>query len=105
MKPRLGQPWHAVEGGIELHVKAQPRARRAGVGGVAEGVDGPRLKVAVNEAPEDGRASRAVCALVAEALAVAPSRVSVTRGASSREKVLRVEGDTAALAARLAALL
>ncbi|WP_309228654.1 DUF167 family protein [Roseomonas sp. KE2513] len=99
------QPWRALEGGIELCVKAQPRARRAGLGGVAQGVDGPRLKVAVSEAPEDGRANRAVCALVAEALAVAPSRVSVAQGASSREKILRIEGDAAALASRLATLL
>ncbi|WP_245615299.1 DUF167 domain-containing protein [Muricoccus aerilatus] len=104
MIPKHDLPWRAVEGGVELRVKTQPRARRAGLGGIAEGVDGPRLKVSVNEAPEDGRANRAVCALVAEALAVAPSRIIVAQGSTSREKTLRVEGDAAALAARLAGL-
>ena len=58
----------------------------------------------VTEPPEDGRANRAVCAAVADLLHVAPSAVSVTAGASSREKTLRVTGDPAALSARLAAL-
>ena len=91
-----------MEGGIELRVKAQPRARREGLQGLAEGIDGPRLRVAVNAAPEDGRANRALCALIARALAVPPSRVTVTQGATSREKTVRVEGDAGTLAARLA---
>lgn len=96
--------WKVVEGGVELRVKAQPRARRAGLQGLFEAADGPRLRVAVNEAPEDGRASRAVCAAVAAALGLPPSRVALAQGASSREKTLRLEGDPAALVARLEAL-
>ena len=65
--------WRAVEGGLELRVKAQPRARRPGLQGLVAGVDGPRIKVAVNEAPEDGRANRAICALLAGVLESAPS--------------------------------
>jgi uncharacterized protein YggU (UPF0235/DUF167 family) len=90
-----------VEGGIDLHVKAQPRARRAALLGVVPSSDGPRLKLAVNEAPEDGRANRAICALLAEALQIAPSRVAVLHGATSREKTCRIEGDPVALAAAL----
>ena len=97
--------WRVVEGGLELRVKAQPRARRPGLQGLVAGVDGPRIKVAVNEAPEDGRANRAICAVLAEVLELAPSRVSVTQGATSRDKTVLAEGDAAALAARLAALL
>ncbi|MFC0389527.1 DUF167 domain-containing protein [Muricoccus vinaceus] len=98
------KPWRPVEGGIELRVKAQPRARREGLQGLAAGVDGPRMRIAVNAAPEDGRANRALCLVLAGALAVAPSRVSVVQGATSREKTLRIEGDAGALAVRLAAL-
>ncbi len=91
--------------GVTLRVKVQPRARRAGLKGVAAADGGaPRLGVAVVEAPEDGRANRAVCAAVAEALGVAPSAVTVAQGAASREKLLRVAGDAQALAARLGAL-
>lgn len=98
-------PWRAVEGGLELRVKAQPRARRPGLQGLVEGLDGPRIKVAVKEAPEDGRANRAICGLLAEALHVPPSRVAVAQGTASREKTLRVAGDPGVLAARLAELL
>jgi uncharacterized protein (TIGR00251 family) len=77
--------------GVELRVKAQPKSRRPGVGGLAP--DGAALRVAVTEAPEDGRANRAVCAAVAQALRVAPSAVSLTQGAGSRLKTLRIAGD------------
>ncbi len=83
-------------------MKVQPRARRAGLKGLVPAADGaPRLGVAVTEAPEDGRANRAVCAAIAAALGVAPSAVAVAQGAAAREKLLRVSGDPAALAARL----
>jgi uncharacterized protein YggU (UPF0235/DUF167 family) len=92
--------------GVTLRVKVQPRARRPGLKGVVPAADGgaPRLGVTVVEAPEDGRANRAVCAAVAEALGVALSAVTVAQGAASREKLLRVAGDAQALAARLGAL-
>lgn len=52
--------------------------------------------------PVDGKANAPLCKLVARAAGVAPSRVSIVRGASSRQKVLRVEGiEEAALWAAL----
>ena len=87
-----------------MRVKVQPRARRPGLQGVAASGDGPRLRLAVTAAPEDGKANRAVCALLAEALGVAASAVTVTQGASAREKTLAVAGDAAALGARLESL-
>ncbi|WP_419898558.1 DUF167 domain-containing protein [Roseomonas sp. USHLN139] len=96
--------WRQVEGGVELRVKAQPKARRAGLLGWMEGVDGKRLKLAVHEAPEDGRANRAVCALLAAALHVPPSAIAVVQGASAREKTCRIAGDPARLAEQLESL-
>ncbi|MCR0983528.1 DUF167 domain-containing protein [Roseomonas populi] len=86
-------------------MKAHPRARRPGLQGLVESADGPRIKVAVNEAPEDGRANRAVCALLAEALGIPNSRVTVAQGTTSREKTVLAEGEAEALAARIAAAL
>jgi uncharacterized protein YggU (UPF0235/DUF167 family) len=83
-------------------VKAQPKSRRPGLGGL--GTDGT-LRVAVTEAPEDGRANRAICATVAAALAVPASAVSVTHGASSRLKTLHVAGDPGRLTETLQRLL
>ncbi len=87
-----------------MRVKVQPRARRPGLQGVTPSGDGPRLRLAVTAAPEDGRANRAVCALLAEALGVAASAVAVAQGASSREKTIVVAGDPAALGAKLEGL-
>ncbi|MES2695805.1 MAG: DUF167 family protein, partial [Verrucomicrobiota bacterium] len=45
--------------------------------GTSPGVDGPRLRLAVTEAAEDGRANRAVCAMLAGALGLAASAVTL----------------------------
>jgi uncharacterized protein len=74
--------------GAELRVRVTPRARREEIAGERDGV----LLVRVTAPPEGGRANKAVCRLVAKALRVAPSRVTVARGATSRDKVLHVEG-------------
>jgi uncharacterized protein YggU (UPF0235/DUF167 family) len=83
-------------------VKVQPKSRRPGIGGAAP--DGA-LRVAVTEAPEDGRANRAVCQAVAKALGVPGSSVEVAQGATSRNKTLRVAGDPALLSERIGTLL
>lgn len=82
-----------------IAVRVQPRARQRGLAGWLGGV----LKVRVTEPPEDGRANRAVESVLAEALGLAPSRVHVVRGASSRSKTVEVDGlDEATLRQRLA---
>lgn len=85
-------------------IKVQPKSRRPGLLGPVPSADGERLRIAVSEPAEDGRANRAACAALAKALGVAASTVSVVTGAASREKRLHVRGDPAALASRLAAL-
>lgn len=96
--------WRAVEGGVELRVKAQPRSRRPGLGGWVDSATGPRLKLAVNVVPEDGRANRAICELLAGALHVPPSAIAVVQGATSREKTCRIAGDPARLSETLETL-
>ncbi len=51
---------------------------------------GSVFKVWVTEPPEKGRASRAVCRVVAEHLGLAPSCVEIVRGHASRKKLLRI---------------
>jgi uncharacterized protein YggU (UPF0235/DUF167 family) len=48
--------------------------------------------IRVTAPPVDGKANEALCRLVAKKAGVAPSRVSVIRGHTARDKVLRVEG-------------
>jgi len=76
------------DGGL-LHVRVQPRAARAGIAGWrADGV----LSVRVTAAPVDGLANAAVGALLAAALGVRSSAVQIVRGATGRDKYIRVEG-------------
>ncbi|MPS67423.1 MAG: DUF167 domain-containing protein [Novosphingobium sp.] len=53
-------------------------------------IDG-RVLVKVRAKPEDGKANEAVRALLAAALDLAPSRLELLRGATSREKQFHVE--------------
>jgi uncharacterized protein len=58
--------------------------------------------IRVTAPPVDGKANDALCRLVAKAAGVAPSRVRVIRGQTSRDKVIAVEGvEPAALRAAL----
>jgi len=96
--------WRAAGDAVLVAAKVQPKSRRPGLQGRAPALDGERLRIGVAEAAEDGRANRAACALLAEALDLPAGAVEVTAGRTSREKTLRVAGDPAALAARLEAL-
>jgi uncharacterized protein YggU (UPF0235/DUF167 family) len=96
--------WRAGPGGVSVTVKVQPKSRRPGIQGRAVSAHGPCLRIGVNEPPEDGRANRAVCAVLAQALAIPASGVSVALGQTSRDKTLLVTGDTALLIARLETL-
>ncbi len=76
----------------ELTVRLQPRARANEIVGERAGA----LVVRVTAPPLDGRANEALCALLAKRAGVAKGNVSIVRGASSRDKVVRVEGVAAA---------
>jgi uncharacterized protein YggU (UPF0235/DUF167 family) len=96
--------WRVGRDGVSVSVKVQPKSRHPGLHGAAPAVDGVRLRIGVAEAPEDGRANHAACAALARALGLPASSVSVAMGAASREKTLRVAGDPALIASRLALL-
>jgi uncharacterized protein len=58
--------------------------------------------IRVTAPPVDGKANEALCRLVAKKAGVAPSRVTVVRGHTARDKTLDVEGvDIDALRAAL----
>jgi uncharacterized protein (TIGR00251 family) len=72
----------------DLCIRLQPRGRRDEVVGERAGA----IVIRVTAPPVDGKANAALCAFVARAAGVAPSRVCVVRGQTSRDKVVRVEG-------------
>jgi uncharacterized protein len=100
----LNRFWRPLPDGVAVAVKVQPKSRRPGLHGAAPGADGERLRIGVTEAAEAGRANRAACAALADALGLAQSAVQLTMGATSRDKTLHVAGDPAELGAKLAAL-
>jgi uncharacterized protein YggU (UPF0235/DUF167 family) len=72
-----------AEGRLALRVTPGARSQSLEV------VEG-RLLVKVRTKPEDGKATSAALELIAEALGVATSRVTLLRGATSREKLVRI---------------
>ena len=72
--------------GAELALRVTPRAEADRVGPFADGL----LEVRVTRPPADGAANRAVLRLVAGALQVPPSSVTLVAGARSRWKRCRI---------------
>jgi uncharacterized protein YggU (UPF0235/DUF167 family) len=95
-------PWGAAPGGLALTVRLTPKGGRDAIDGVERLADGQAvLKARVRAVASEGAANTALLRLIAATLGVAPSRVSLTSGATARIKRLKVEGDPAALAAAL----
>lgn len=76
----------ALVGEGKLAVRVTPGARTEAIA-----IDQGRVIVKVRAKPQEGAANEAVCRVVAQALGLAPSRVSLSRGATSRKKLLAVE--------------
>lgn len=80
-----------------LHVRLTPRAASDRIDGWTRDPDGrPVLSCRVRAAPVEGEANAALEQLIAKALGVRRSAVSVTRGGQSRLKAVEVEGVDAA---------
>jgi uncharacterized protein (TIGR00251 family) len=81
-----------IAGGILLPVHAQPGARKNGIVGEHAG----RLKVAVTQAPEQGKANKALIETLAQSLNLSRSQILLHSGETSRQKKFLVVGVTAA---------
>jgi uncharacterized protein len=85
--------------GVLLPLRVQPRASRDEIVGWQNGA----LRVRVTAPPVDGAANAAIGSLLAEALRVPPSSISVVRGTRGRDKLVKIAGlDDAELRKRLA---
>lgn len=89
------------DGRVRVAVAARPGAKRPGV----QGLHGDALKLAVQAPAQKGKANAALAALLAEVLGVAPSAVTLTGGASARQKLFEVEATLAEVDAALRAAL
>jgi len=69
-------------GGTVISVRVHPRARHNEVVGVKDG----HLHIRTTAPPADGKANKAVTRMLAEYLGIAPSRLSLLRGETQRNK-------------------
>ena len=81
-----------VADGCTLSVRLHPGARKNGVAGV----HADALKIALTAPPVDGKANEALIAFLAETLHLPRARVSLVAGTTSRAKIVRITGKSAA---------
>jgi hypothetical protein len=99
-------PFQPRTDGLEVRCRVQPNASRDRIDGMGdEGPGAGRICICLRAAPRDGAANRALEALVAKALGVPKSSVSVVAGLKDRNKTVFIAGAPAELAARAASLL
>lgn len=77
---------HLARPGAEIAVRVTPRASRNAVV-----VEGGAIRVYVTVVPEGGKATAAVVKLLAAALGVAKSRLTLVRGETARDKIFRLD--------------
>jgi len=82
---------------VRVAIRVRPGASRTAVGGV----HADRLVVAVSARAVDGAATQPALEALAAALGVRPRHVTLVSGATSRDKLVEVDGDEPSVAARL----
>lgn len=93
-----------MAGGAELRIRAQPGASKDAIEGLGEDASGQAfLKVRVRAIAEKGKANAAIERLLAKALGLPGSAVSVEKGETQRIKTVRISADPS-IAASLEAL-
>ena len=83
-----------------MHVT--PKSGKDEICGIEQVEQGSELKVRVTAAPDGGKANKAVCKVVADALGVPKTSVTLASGATSRHKRLAIEASQAQVDAFLA---
>jgi uncharacterized protein YggU (UPF0235/DUF167 family) len=86
---------HLALPGASLAVRVTPGARRVSVE-----LKDDVIRISVTAPPEDGRATEAARAALAEALGVAKTRLLLVRGTKSRDKLFRLDDHPGALSRR-----
>lgn len=82
-------PYLKVQGDVVyLHIKAQPRASRNEIGEPL----GDELKIKIAAPPVDSAANEALVKFLAEVLDCPKNAVQLVRGATSRHKVIAIQG-------------
>ncbi|TGQ43883.1 MULTISPECIES: DUF167 family protein [unclassified Mesorhizobium] len=101
----MSAPFRIRNDGVDLFVRLTPKAAMDRLEGIETSADGRSyLKARVRAVPENGAANQALERLVAKALRIPASAVSVVAGGTARLKTLRILGEPATLAKSVEAL-
>jgi len=74
--------------GVEIKLLVLPRSSHSKI----VGLHNDAVKIKLNKPPIDGQANAECCRVAAKYFGVSKTRVSILRGASSRQKTILVEG-------------
>jgi len=78
---------HLAKSGAEIALRVTPKASRNQIALAEDGT----LRAYVTVVPEDGKANAAVVKMLAKALGIAKSRLTLIRGQTARDKVFRID--------------
>lgn len=95
-------PWQRDRDHVRLSIRLTPNGGRDAIDGVSRDADEhAHLKVRVSVVPENGKANKALIALLAKTLGTSKSRISIVSGDTARKKILRIDGDLEDLVEKL----
>ncbi|MGV8937487.1 MAG: DUF167 domain-containing protein [Allorhizobium sp.] len=102
----MNPPYRIHDDHVRLSVRLTPNGGRDGIGDVEVNADGEsHLKAKVTAVPEKGKANKMLIALLAKAMRVPKSAISIVSGDTARQKILRIDGDPEDIVQKLEAIL
>ncbi len=84
----MNLPYKRSKKGITINIKVEPRSSRKGFAGVV----GDALKIRVNSPPVGGAANDEVIETISEELGIRKTSIKIIRGATSKNKVVEIQG-------------
>ncbi len=90
----MSLPYTLLDKHVRLSVRLTPSGGRDQFDGIETLDDGTCwLKARVSAPPEDGKANKALVALIAKAFRIPKSSISFVSGETARKKILRIDTD------------
>ncbi len=84
----LDIPYSRTKDGIRIEVKVEPRSSQKAIAGIL----GNTLKVKLTAPPVEGAANEQLIEILSEAFGIRKSAITITRGQSSKNKVVEIAG-------------
>lgn len=90
----MDRPWTSFDGHLRLSVRLTPNGGRDALEKIEASSEGDMvLKARVSAVPENGKANKALIALLAKSLRIPKTSISLISGDTARKKILRIDAD------------